>query len=44
MDGMLGLVRHDADDNARISAWGWVLIALAMVLCVAVGVWRIFSG
>jgi hypothetical protein len=43
---MLGLFRHDADGNVRMSAWGWLLIALAMVFCVAVavGVWRMFSG
>jgi hypothetical protein len=30
MDDMLGLVRHNAESNPRISAWGWVLVALAM--------------
>jgi hypothetical protein len=46
MDGMLGLVRHDAEGNARMSAWGWLLVALAMGFCVAVAVevWRTFNG
>ena len=46
MDGNTPLVRHDADGNARMSAWGYLLIALAMAFSVAVmvGVWRMFNG
>ena len=46
MDGQSPLIRHDADGNARMSKWGYLVIALAMVFCiaVAVGVWQTFDA
>jgi len=42
MDGRFPLTRVDKQGNARISAAGYVVIALAIVfsVAVAVGVWR----
>jgi hypothetical protein len=36
MDGTLGQVRHDDQGNARLSAWGWLLVALAIAFSVVV--------